>query len=156
MSAALTNPGAPATDIDADLESVRKAATGYQTTITTALGLFSISGVVFAEDPVSLLTATGKVLFGIAAALALLAGLAAIGAVTFAAHGWPSREQKIGKSVITVKGRAEALRDAVNGLVLALCFAAASVLLLAAAVAIAWFWWNDPEAVRAAAAAKGG
>lgn len=128
------------TEINQDLDSVRKAATGYQTLISSALGLFSISGIVFGGDAIDHLGDVGTGFFVTLAVVAVLSGLASIVLIARSAYGWPELDKVDNEWKIEVKRRDEALRDAVLGLRNALGAAAISVVAVLAAACIVWFW----------------
>ena len=130
----------------ADLESVRRTATGWLGIVTTATGLFGLAGVVFAGGAVGDLSGFWPqgVVLGLFA-LAVTAGAVSIFFGAFAAHGWP----KIAKTKAEDAGKAKtvseieelrssryALEHAIHGLALSLSLAGVALVLLLSDVII--------------------
>jgi hypothetical protein len=128
---------------DADLESVRKQAAGWSTTVTAALGVFSISSLVFGKDTFDAAVGKGnEKALGVLAAFAVLAAVVAIGSSAFASYGWPKVPVRVNKRELwggaLLRKRQDAIRSAVLGMRVSMVASAVAAMCLVAAIAVAW------------------
>jgi hypothetical protein len=123
-------------DMEADLKAVRATADGWLKTVTAAFSLFSIAGLAFNKDVIK--DAITDASFVVPAVLAVCLALTAIGLGTFAAQGWPKVPKAGPEGTVRVRSRANAIKKAINGLVLSMIAAGLTVVCLLIAVYVAY------------------
>ncbi|MFT4296793.1 MAG: hypothetical protein QM582_15430 [Micropruina sp.] len=128
---------------DEILNQVRAQAAGWSTAITAALGVFSISGLVFAKGAIS--AAAGKDgrlwCFVAFAALGVLAALVAIGFSAVASYGWPKlgRKKHPNYGAAVTRQRERAIEAARHGMQISLWAAIGAIAFMAGAAGVAWW-----------------
>ncbi|MFT4296794.1 MAG: hypothetical protein QM582_15435 [Micropruina sp.] len=117
-----------------DLENVRKQAAGWSTTVTAALGVFSVSGLVLGKDVVNTVVADRMPLFVLLAVVAAACAVAAILSSSMATHGWPGHPREPSD----LAGQLQAIKGAVFWMRFSVWVSGAAVLLLMMALGTAW------------------
>lgn len=132
--------------VEIEESRLRSSAEKWTAAVTTLLGLFGLSGLIFGKDAFAGLPLIARIVAGILAAAAMALAASAVLNTYKSAYGWPTLidlgdDQKL-RDWYAAKGTklGAAANELKNGVILALAALAA----LAVAAALIWFVPRDP------------